>query len=510
MKYSLSFLMILIFTVSVFAGRNYDIGARYYTGKNFEKAKESFLKEVIEVPTNGNAYYFLGEIEKSAGNFSDAENYYRKAVNGQIQKKFLSLAYWNIIVLIEQRNDIGELIKVCREFNQKTGDDSAKRKIDDIINKLMWTDSENAIALYKEGLALKEKNKSDDAKKKFQEALKSDPSFLAAHFELGILLYQAGNMSEASYYLKTVGNKIPYYSAVHLLLGDIYYTNKSYGSAAEEFSLALEYGFFDKQTQFATLVKAAGSCYNLKNYDKAIEYAKNALAINNNDKDTLMLLSAIDIKTEKYNDALESLTKLNALTPNDPDIIYQIGSLYYKQGKEPKSMVSFETLYSIITKDGGQVPVKYIKAMQLLIKQLHAKGEYSKATKVAASIPDTARDYDTNLSTARSYYQMKEYQKAVDFYEKLSLDDEERLNLCRAYTKLGNKNRAKELLAPMIRYNTTLRSKVLADPILGSIAKEIQQTEQKPAPTREPVMPAQPPVKNDTPAPAPTAAPQIK
>jgi len=201
----ITLLFAFILTAStLYAGYNYDVGLRQYGAKNFDKARDSFLKEVVDNPSNGNAFYFLGEIDKNAGRFADSENYFRKAISGNVQRKYLSLTYWNLIVLIEQRNDIGELIKVCREFQQKTGDESAKRKVDEVINKLMWTDSDEANDIYKAAVKLKDDGKIDEAKKKFMDALKIDSSFLACRFEIGLILYNAGNSSEAAQYLKTV------------------------------------------------------------------------------------------------------------------------------------------------------------------------------------------------------------------------------------------------------------------------------------------------------------------
>jgi tetratricopeptide (TPR) repeat protein len=512
MKYLLCFVVALSAVIPAFAGRNYDIGIRYYSAKNYDKAREALLKEVVEVPSNGNAYYFLGEVEKAAGRFSDSENYYRKAVQTQIQRKYLSLAYWNLLVLIEQRNDIGELIKVCQEFNRRTGDGSARRKIDDIINKLIWSDSEDAIRTYKEGLSLKESGKKEDARGKFFDALKIDPSFLAPHFELGIMYYGEGKNSDAISHLRSVGDRIPYYSAVHLLLGDLYYATRSYQQSVAEFDLALEYGFFDKDTRFATLVKSGSSHYNLRNYDKASAQITEALEISPNDKDCLMLLSAIDIKTENYDAALATLTKLHSVTPNDNDVLLQIGSLYYRQNKTDKAAGYFETIFGNTTKNGGQISEKYHKAMVILFKYYYDKKEYSKSSRIASVLPQSAFDFDANLTAARSYFHNREYQKAADIYERLTIGDDDRMNLARCYVKIGDKSRAKSLLQSVIKYSQQMRSKALSDSILSSLAKEIQQDEQRAAATPVPVMPASTPKSAASPAssvpsaPAPTPA----
>jgi len=82
--------------------------------------------------------------------------------------------------------------------------------------------------------------------------------------------------------------------------------------------------------------------------------------------------------------------------------------------------------------------------MLILVKALFSRSEYKRALPIAAALPDTARDYDTNLAVARAYYQLKEYQPSIEHYEKLVLNnDDDRFNLCRAYLKVSNKPKAK-------------------------------------------------------------------
>ena len=68
----------LLVSTALFAGY-YEQGRRFYSKKNYEKAKEMFLK-AAESGGPGNAYYFLGEIERTRANYLEAEKYYRTAI----------------------------------------------------------------------------------------------------------------------------------------------------------------------------------------------------------------------------------------------------------------------------------------------------------------------------------------------------------------------------------------------------------------------------------------------
>ena len=91
----------------LFAGY-FEKGCKNYTYKKYDVAKEMFLKD-IEIRDNGNAYYFLGEIEKIEGNFQQAKEYYKESITKRISKKYLKLAYWNMIVIEEQRGNYQEM-----------------------------------------------------------------------------------------------------------------------------------------------------------------------------------------------------------------------------------------------------------------------------------------------------------------------------------------------------------------------------------------------------------------
>ncbi len=499
---TIKILIVSLFILIPFAAsatQYFNEGMRYYSSKNYTKAREALLKEVVANSSNGTAYYFLGEIEKNEGKFSESENYYRKAVGAQLQRKYLNLAYWNIIVLVDQRGNVGDLIKICREFWHRSGDGSAKRKIDDLINKLQWSDNEEAIAIYKEASKLKDSGKTNEAKQRYIDALNADPSFLAPHFEIGLILYSAGNETEAAQHLKTIADKIPWHGDVNLLLGDIYYNNKSYESARTALSNALEFGFIDKETQGATYSKLAGCAYNLRDYEKAAEYAHKSLSIKSSDRETLILLSAINIKREKYSEALESLGKLSKLTPDDPDIIFQIGSIHYKQGNTEKCMQSFTQLYSTTLKN-GKTPSKYHKAMLILFSYEYNNKAFEKAASIGESFEESQRDFNTNLLLAKCYAQTKKYDRAIQLFERLSLANDDKLYLCKIYMKSGNRPKAKSLLSSLILFNPPFKEKALADKDLKPVASEIiEANKPKPKPVEKPKTPA-PDVKSESPA----------
>jgi tetratricopeptide (TPR) repeat protein len=470
----------LIAVVSPLLASNFfDQGTTYYKAKSYVKAREAFQNEVNANPSNGMAWYFLGEVCKNLTDFAAAENAYRNAVSKPIQRKYLSLAYWNLLVLVEQRNDISEIIRTSRDFWRNTGDDGAKRKVDEMINKMIWTDNQQAIDLYKEGCDLRDQNKTDEAHQKFLDAGSADSTFLAPHFELGQILYAEGKHNEAAEQFRIIAEKVPYYSAVNLLLGEIYYNEKSYQPAADALDKALEFGFFDKDTVFATNFKLAAARFSLRDFEKAEDAAEKALTINGSDKDALMLMSAIDIKLDRYDEALKTLIKLQSFDQDNADILYQIGSIYYRQQNAEKYTKSFDQLFTLSTKGGSQVPAKYQKAMSILSKHLFTRGNFVRVTEIFSALPESARDTDMSLIAAKSYAHQKYYDTAISLFEKLSLNSDDRFTLCQCYVHAGMKQKAKTALMYLINANTSYRDKAVSDTALAPIAKEIAAEQTK-------------------------------
>lgn len=184
--------------------------------------------------------------------------------------------------MYEEKGDYNNLVKYCRELWYRTGDSSAKKKIETIVNKLLWTDNEQAIQKYNEAAELSKNGNKAGAMKLYRECLAIDSSFLSPRFELGMNAYNSGNENEALTELNYIGECIPFYAEVHQILGTINYKNKNFNAAIENFSSVLNFGFIDKSTQYSTLLKRGTCYYQMNNYEQAekdiassLEYIKN-------------------------------------------------------------------------------------------------------------------------------------------------------------------------------------------------------------------------------------------
>lgn len=462
---------LLIINGSVFANY-YEKGCQNYIRKKYDIAREMFLKEV-EINGSGNAYYFLGEIEKNKGNLEKAEEYFRESISKNTENKYLKLAYWNLIVLVEQRGKYDQMVKTCRELWDKLGDGGAQAKVETLINKFLWTDSVEAVDAYNAGIEYKNKNMSGDAKNEFNNAIQYDSDFLAPKFELGLIFYREDNVTNALYYLNDVIDEIPFYGELHLLLGDIYYKRQLYQYSINHYNQAMEFAFLDRNTEYTLRLQRGTSLFKTGDYENSVIDIQAAGRINNRALEPLLILSAVNIKNNRYNEALESLKNAEKISPGNPEILFQIGSVYYKLNDE-KYIATFERLLDILSARRESILPKYMKVFVLLLKNNFVDGKYEKAAKIIELLPDNMKDYDLTLIAAKTYHNLNRPGKAIENFEKLSLSNDDKFLLAINYARNDMDDKAKNILMDLFYYQG-YAEKAKLDNSLRKIASDIEK-----------------------------------
>jgi tetratricopeptide (TPR) repeat protein len=455
----------------------YSKGTGFYIRKNFEKAREMFLKSA-ETTNNGNAYYFLGEIEKNKHNYDEAERYYNLAVEQRIiKRKYMKNAFWNLLIFAERRQDYSKVVRVCKQMYVRMRDPSGKRKIEYLINKSLWTNNKEAIAFYRKGIRYKKSN-TKKAIEQFKKAMNTDYNFLAPRFELGIIAYRKGDYSTAASHLGTVTDKIPFYAEAHLMMGEIHYEQRYFNRAIESFSKVFEYGFVSRRTENIIKEKRGACYYRTGDYERAAEDFQDLLASNKKWLKPYIMLAAISIKQNEYKRALSMLSKANTIKPNNPVILYQIGSIYYKQNKI-NYLSYFDRVFDIV-KNKKNISSKYTRIFTIILKEHYNKKNYSRVREILKAIPDSNYNYEINLIVARTSYNLKNYDKAIDYFEKISLNSEDRFSLSIAYARTGKKQKSIDILRYLITdkiYYQKAKNTSVLNPLVIEIEKQSQLKE---------------------------------
>ena len=471
-KKSTFILLILFLIKSNLYADFFKEGRNFYIKRQYDKAQIMFL-QAAELNDNGNAYYFLGEIEKNRKNFVKSEEYFRLAIEKVKTKKYLKLAYWNLIVFKEQTGKYIEMASLCKELYKRTKDNGAKKKIESLINKFLWTDHQDAKEFYTKGMGLKQKRAIEEAKKYFFKAIQLDPSFLAPKFEIGLQFYIEKEQNSAANYLREIVEKIPFYGEAHLLLGEIYFRCKIYYLSIESFSNAFEFSFLDKKSEYILRLKRGTSFYYVREYAKARLDIEKAQQLNNKAIAPLFMLSAINIKEENYDYALNTLNQAHKLNPKNPEVTYQIGSIYYRM-RDSRYISYFDRLFDQSCSNRHKTPNKYYKTFVLLAKNHFLDSKYSRALEVIESLPTNFIDYDLILISAKANFHLKLYNESVELIEKIDLSNEDKFILCIAYVKIGSREKAREILWNLSYYEAYLQ-KAKGEEALKELAISIEE-----------------------------------
>ncbi len=478
-------LIIAIILINIPLMANYFArGKNAYIYRNYEKAKEYFLKDIKKYD-RGDSYYFMGEIEKIQKNYDEAAKYYEQAVAKRMTRKYMINAYWNLIVLTEEKRDFSKVVHYCRDMWRKTKDRSAKKKVESLINRMLWTGNKEAIQKFKEGQSALKRGKKDEAKSLFKEASSLDSSFMAPKFELGMMAYNSDDESLALQYLSEITYRIPYYAEIQLILGDINYKNGNYQNAATNFTSVIDFGFISKSLYNKTILKRGECYYHLRDYALAETDLKFAAQKMKRNLSVHLLLSASYIKQSKFDEALSVLKKAARISRDNNSVLFQTGSIYYHQ-KDWKYVSYFDRLFGKIKNEDNEKFKKYDRAMKILLEALFKKKKYLRAIAVGKKLLSYSNDYSTMLVMARSYFFMGRYDESIEIFQKLSLQNEDKLLLAKAYSRSGRKDQAKNLLRDLISYSE-FEELALQDSLLKKLIAEIKEETRQNQTTESPV-----------------------
>lgn len=467
----------LIFVCSysaVYAANYHGMGRNAYVYRNYEKARDYFLLDIKDNPNHGDSYYFLGEIEKILKNYDESLKYFQIAVTKNTTRKYMVNAYWNIIILYEEKKDYTSFVKYCRQMWYHTGDSSAKKKIESVTNKLLWSDNDLATSKYNEAVELSKKGDKPGAIKLFREAIGIDPSFLAPKFELGIIAYNSGNEREALSYLAPIGERIPFYAEVHLILGKINFQNKNYSAAAGNFTSVLDFGFIDKGTEYSTLLKRGTCYYHMNNYDLAEKDIAIYNEHNKNDSEPLVLLSAIYIKKRDFDNALKMLARAESISGSNPVVLFQTGSIYYHKN-DARYVSYFDRLFDI-SKSDREIVKQYFKAFRILLDEHFSKKKYSRSFEIADALNSIQNESNITMIAAISAYNLQKYDRAIELFGKISLNNSSKIMLASCYAHRDDRAKAMSILKPLV-YDSVAKAEAMKDPVLKKYIAEIEESE---------------------------------
>lgn len=329
------------------------------------------------------------------------------------------------------------------------------------------------------GFARWNKNETVPARAAFEEALKLQPDYYDARYNLAFALLSSDQFADALPHLKALQEKNPKDAAIEEGLGEAFDRTGNPGNAlgAYKRAITLDPKNENYQFKFALILLSNGR------RDDALEALRNLLNVNANNAPALLQIGDIHLRSNRYSDAaaalrryvnvrgedftgrfnlgvaldysskfdeaLEQYGAAEKLKPNDAATKNNIGRIYFKRGRFDEAVAKFnEALILDPTFHDARTNLAIVLAAQDKLDASTAEWQ-----KLATDAADAARGasvadrraFEARIATARSgiasnLLAQDKYKEAADEYRRLlaltPADAEARSGLARALYNL--------------------------------------------------------------------------
>jgi len=184
------------------------------------------------------------------------------------------------------------------------------------------------------GYMLLDEQKTQEALREFEDAVRMDDSLAIAYGEIGNIYREQGK-SDPQKLTLAIG---PYKRAIELLpyefeyrynLGTVYQSLDRNSEAAETYEGAAAL----RPRNVPTRINMSVCYYHLKDYEKALSHCETAVELDPNQPFAWSNLGAIyDVMGRSY-DAIRAYKKALELDPTQQDVHNNLGTLYWKQNR---------------------------------------------------------------------------------------------------------------------------------------------------------------------------------
>ncbi len=201
--------------------------------------------------------------------------------------------------------------------------------------------------LLESGQRLQQAGSTNDAERAYREALASDPANSQAHYLLGALLGERGDVEAAAVHLDRVLEADPAHSDAHAARGNLHLMQEQYGRAIESYERALRLNP-DNAAAHSNLGLAAQATGNkqlaFRHFARAYELAPEITDLLKN-----LTLSYLDF--ERHADAERLLRETLARRPGDFEVLRCLGLVLQKTHRPDEALRYYESMRSAGARD---------------------------------------------------------------------------------------------------------------------------------------------------------------
>ncbi|MCK4533639.1 tetratricopeptide repeat protein [bacterium] len=285
----------------------------------------------------------IGEFQKSADQMRITTRFVDVVTGKIINTAQATGSYTDIFSLQDEiafnlLKTLGVKVKVAEQKK-------IQKKPTESLTAYEWV--EKAINLYEKKYEGKENNISKEDQnimiKYFKKAIRSDPDYADAHYNLGSVYIVKGLYDKAIEEFKETIRIKPDDTDVHNSLGVVYVEKGLWDEAMEEFKEAIKIN-----PDYAEAHYMLGSVYIVKGlWDEAIEECKETLRINPDLAEAHYGLAWAYGEKGLDDKAMEEFKEAIKINPDFAEAHYNLGVVYGKKGLDDKAMEEFKEAIKI-------------------------------------------------------------------------------------------------------------------------------------------------------------------
>lgn len=278
----------------------------YMNQKQYDKAEDSFLREVTKNPKNEEAWFLLGQVRLELKKYPGVIEAYAKA---------LEIAPTHKLEITRNRNVIWAMMYNEGVKNYQVGRDTASYydKALDNFGTAILANSDSAGTYYVRSLVYFSKKSYDNATADLNTALQKKPDFVDAARLLGQIHYIK---AEAATEMKDNSGAAA-----------------EYGKAVDAFQIAYK----AQPSAIENITGLIDAYERAKQNDKAMELTRDAVAKEPGNKIFRYAYGVFLLKQEKYEGASEQFKAAIDIDPEYSDAVYNLGVSYLNWGVQMKS-----------------------------------------------------------------------------------------------------------------------------------------------------------------------------
>lgn len=251
----------------------------------------------------------------------------------------------------------------------------------------------------------KQARKIWDAEKYFLKAIDFDPNNETIRFECAAYYLEQRKYALANQQYNYILQKNPTHLVATTKVIELSYNLHKWEDVIKYGEAAIANNIKVDKVNFMV----AKAYFEDEDYGKARKYLTTQLNLTPTDKQTIELLGKVYVELSMFNEAIAMYEKVLKETPNDFDLIYEMGMLYSSQHNE-KMAVKY---YELAAEKGLKPDLAYWENLGMSYLTFDIKKGVEVLNKVLAKKPG---DIEILTQIAQAYYKTEQFGTAYELY----------------------------------------------------------------------------------------------